>query len=66
MEANDGIGMCSAVVEQLGGGLHGGFGAFCLLAGECTESDEKCIVDSTGVIQQSANDLLEESDTGVT
>lgn len=58
--SNDGIRVCTAIVEEMGDSIHGGLGAVGLSGREGAEGDEEGVVDGSGVEEEGADDLLEE------
>jgi hypothetical protein len=59
VEANDSIGMSSAIVQEMGDGLGGGFCSLCLGRCECAKGNEQSGADGTSVVQECADDFLE-------
>jgi hypothetical protein len=59
MEADRGGRMGSAIVEEFGEGPHRGGGAVCLLRSERAECREQGAIDSAGIVEKHANDLLD-------
>ena len=59
VETKGGIRMGGGVVQELGDGDGGGFGAVVLLGGKGAKGDEHGAVDGPGVVEEGADDFLE-------
>ena len=63
-ETNGGIRMSGTVVEELCNGKVGASGGARLFVGNCAECHEDGDIDTSGVVEDGPNDLLDTGDTG--
>ena len=64
-KTNGGIGMSGTVVEELCNRKVGALGGPRLFVGNCAECHEDGDIDTAGIVEDGADDLLDTSDTGV-
>ncbi len=60
--ADDRVGVSGGVVEEVNDGSGGGGGGFGLRAGDCVERDQHGGVDGAGIVEKSADNLLDAVD----
>ena len=60
--ANDGVGMSSAIFQEMGDGFGGFLCSLCLGGCKGAKGDEEDLVDGTSIVQEHASDLLDFSE----